>query len=130
MIAAAPGHIALFNQNGHYSHSKPVLAWDDQGTALILDEKRGMLRPARDYSNFDRVTEDDENTTVTAVPGDGWQFEYTDDNGETFRAPVVAWSIDATGWAIPLAADHDDGYGSPEAAGNFHRLVGPDEADQ
>lgn len=130
MIAANPGHIALFNDNnGSYNHSKPVVAWDDNGAALILDEKLGALRPARDFTNFVRVTEDDTLPTVAAVPGSGWQFEYTDDEGDTFHAPVVAWAIDTKGYAQPIAADCQLGFGMPEAAGNLHRLVHPGEPE-
>lgn len=130
MIAANPGHIALFkDDNGHHSHSKPVLAWDTNGAALVLDEKHGTLRPARDFANFNRVTEDDTLPTVAAIPGGGWEFEYADDEGDTFRAPVVAWAIDIKGYAQPISADYQLAYGMPEAAQNLHRLVAPDEAE-
>lgn len=129
MIAANPGHIALFNHSdGTHSHSKPV-AWDANGTALVLDEKHGALRAARDYTNFVRVTEDDTPPTVAAVPGGDWQFEYTDGEGGTFRAPVVAWAIDAKGWAHPIGADQEGGYGMPEESSNFRRLVHPGEPE-
>lgn len=130
MIPANPGHRARFNHDdGTHSHSKPVLAWDANGAALVLDEKHGGLRPARDFTNFNRVTEDNENVTVTAVPGGGWQFEYADDEGGTFRAPVVAWAIDSQGWAHPIGADQEGGYGMPEEASNFRRLVEPGETE-
>jgi hypothetical protein len=131
MIPANRDWVAVFNDDhGRHSHSKPVIAWDAEGAALVLDEKRGALRPARDMANFDRVTETDDLSTVAAIPGGGWQFEYTDDDGSTFRAPVVAWAIDTQGWAHPISADQQGGYGMPGQSSNFHRLMEPDEAER
>lgn len=130
MIPANRGWVAVFENDDRPNHTKPVVAWDDNGAALILDEKLGALRPARDFTNFLRVVEDDDTPTVAAVPGGGWMIEYTDDSepGGTFRAPVVAWAVDAKGWATPLGADQGGGYAEPVGGANFHRLIAPDEA--
>lgn len=121
MIPANRGWVVYFEEG----HTKPVAAWGDNGTALILDEKRGGLRPARDFSNFVRVAEADTLPAVAAIPGGGWQFEYAEDDGSTSRSPVIGWAVDANGWATPIAADLEGGYGEPEDATNFVRLIPP-----
>ena len=52
MIPANRGWVAVFENDDRPNHTKPVVAWDDNGAALILDEKLGALRPARDFTNF------------------------------------------------------------------------------
>lgn len=82
----------------------PVVAWSDEGEALVVDSRRGTLRPARTLTGFTAVTEDDE-SIVTAVPGGGWMMRYIAEDGSTWVEPVVAWAVDRRGYADALATD-------------------------
>lgn len=128
MIRANPGWTAYFTQEHGQHSTKPVEAWDNSGAAMVVDSKRGGLRRAADYTNFREVARDDGVTAIAAVPGGGWEFEYTNDDGTTFRDPVVAWAIDSTGWGHPLAADHT-GFAYPEEGDNAHLIPPGDQGN-
>lgn len=86
-----------------YWTSKPVIAWDDEGRALISNG-RGQLVPAIGYDSF-RHVEEDASGYVAAIPGGGWQLAWKQDDGTEFLDPVVAWVINRDGWARAVSVD-------------------------
>jgi hypothetical protein len=58
MIPAEKMYAALFSQAPFADNESvrfPVIAWDDKGYALIVDDKGGKLVIARDLRGFERV---------------------------------------------------------------------------
>ncbi|MFD5542730.1 hypothetical protein ACFWIJ_34160 [Streptomyces sp. NPDC127079] len=55
-----------------------VEAWDPAtGTALVVDPKRGAMRPVTDYEDFSHLEKADQ--VVAAVPGGGWRAHWKDE---------------------------------------------------
>lgn len=113
------------HQSGDYTYlsDKPVIAWDDDGNALVVDEKAGKLRAANSYANFDSVTPVAA-PVIAAIPAHGWIAEFKDDSGGTFKSPLVAWAVRADGTLEPVHVDSDGLSDDPTAVGNFIRLRG------
>lgn len=76
----------------------PVVAWSDDGQALVVDRKGGGLRVAATVAGFVRLVH---KTEVTIVPGGGWMGDFDDDITRT-TMPVVAWRIEDDGDGRPL----------------------------
>jgi hypothetical protein len=51
MVKADLGFTATYKGADGRTHTMDVVAWDDNGYALVLDGKRGQLVPAREYSS-------------------------------------------------------------------------------
>lgn len=55
-----------------------VEAWDPAtGTALVVDPKRGAMRPVTDYEDFSHLEKADQ--VVAAVSGGGWRAHWKDE---------------------------------------------------
>ena len=133
MIPAESGaHVARYihrkdDTPGACFSTKPVVAWDDHGAAMVLDTRRGCLVQADSYTNFDAVVSADSTSIVGAIPGGGWRAEYRQDDGSTLSTPVVAWNVRADGGLDPICVDPDGLTGDPTDDTNFVRLYLPDE---
>ena len=129
MIPATQPYEARYRHEGngkqHFS-TKPVIAWDDDGAALVPDEKTGRLREASSYSNFAGLAPADAPVIGTA-PGGGWYAEHRTDNGDVDSIPVLAWLVRADGSLTPTIADSDGYTDDPTTASNFIRLYQPAE---
>jgi hypothetical protein len=107
--------------------TKPVIAWGDDGAALVADMKTGRLRDADSWSNFAGLRKADV-PVVGVIPGEGWRAEAKTDTGDTDSRPILAWTLDAEGACTPLVAD-SDGYTEDATGGeNFIRIHHADEA--
>ncbi|WP_455359991.1 hypothetical protein [Streptomyces sp. SYSU K21746] len=129
MIPASHPYEARYRHDGHvrpYVTTKPVIAWGDDGVALVADEKTGRLREASSYSNFSGVAPADAEV-VGAVPGGTWRAEFSTDEEGTVSWPVLAWLVRSDGECSPVYADRDGLTDSPLAVGNFVRLYQPEE---
>lgn len=93
------GHItACFTtlKEGHRLHEYlRVVAWDDDGNALVPDADSGRLVVARNQPGFNGLegVETDSKTPVALIPGGGWIA----DHGDGYTAPVVAWGVSGDG---------------------------------
>jgi hypothetical protein len=127
MIPANGSHYVQFEKNGKgYSPSLPVIAWDDDGFPLVIN--RGMLRRAYDLGSVARIQQDHV-PVVGAVPGGGWLIDCTDDEGNSWTTPILAWTVHADGTATPLTSD-SDGVTSDATEGlASHRIYHPDATD-
>lgn len=94
----AHGHLAWFGD----TKCLPVVAWDDDGHALVSDGKGALVR-ASSFSDFDRV-EGTSGVEEHAIPGGGWFAEYRIPGQIRRKAPVVAWQINELGFGVPLVA--------------------------
>lgn len=123
MIKADSGHVAVF-KTAHGRHTEDILAWDDEGHALVLD-KKGQLIRARSYNNFEQV-EQAKDPYVTTVPGQGWLVEVTEPDGKTWSHPVIAFAFDKDGYGTVICGASD---GSVEVEqsldGETRKLIPP-----
>ncbi|MDX3235682.1 hypothetical protein PV392_08275 [Streptomyces sp. ME03-5709C] len=127
----APYEASYRHENGGrpYLTSKPVIAWDNDGTALVPDEKTGRLRAADSYSNFAGVAPA-KVPAVGILPGGTWRAEFRDDDGGVVSNPVLAWLVHADGSCVPTVADADGYADDPTTASNFVRLFQPEEEQE
>jgi hypothetical protein len=106
-----------------YISNKPVIAWDDDGAALVADAKTGRLVEASSYSNFIRVAPT-EPAVVGVIPGGDWRAEFEGGEDSGF-APVLAWLVTADGSCAPVCSDSDGSSFDPTDVGNFVRVANP-----
>lgn len=114
MIPASPGYSASFHKTDkHMPHDLPVVAWDNDGNALVVDEAEGHLVPANRFSNFDGLTYD-ANHHIGLIPATGWKIRWPkhEHQPEDITDPLIGWAIRADGTGVPLAADNN-GYIEP-----------------
>ncbi|MGW9211790.1 hypothetical protein ACWGR4_33065 [Embleya sp. NPDC055664] len=119
--------LQYFNQTGwlafftgietEIGRQRNVEGWDpNSGTALVVDTKRGALRPVTDYEDFSHL--EPANRVVAAVPGGGWRAHWNDEGpGKTpLTEQVLAWLVTSNGRATPITMDAhghvDDAYGA------------------
>ncbi|MEQ7008352.1 hypothetical protein ABN028_19445 [Actinopolymorpha sp. B17G11] len=115
MIPAPPGRYVA-----HYMHpdqdgdrTKPVLAFSDDGDALVLDEMQGRLVPAasafvRHEFRFVREATGSSRPLVAIAPAGGWMVQYTDkSDGEKWATPLAGWGLTPAGDVVPLETDAD-----------------------
>jgi hypothetical protein len=130
MIPATARYEARYRHenNGHaYFTTKPVVAWGDDGAALVADMKTGRLRDADSWSNFAGLAKGDV-PLVGAIAGAGWRAETRTDTGDTDSRPILAWTLDVEGTCTPLVADAD-GYAEDATGGEgFIRIYHSSEA--
>lgn len=107
MIPAAQPHTACYKHQGekHAYSYKPVIAWDGDGAALVVDEKSGRLRRASNWPNLHSVGPVVLPPVVAALPADGWRAVYREDDGTESEDPVFAWMVRAGGWVFPVVVD-------------------------
>ncbi|NJP73194.1 hypothetical protein [Streptomyces sp. C1-2] len=128
--ATRPAYVARYrhrheaSDTTHFS-TKPVVAWDDNRRALVVDEKSGRLVDADSYSNFAGVMESRGTQYIGALPGDGWLAEYRGEDGGTFTFSVVAWNVKSDGDLEPICVDRDGFASNPTEDQNFQRLYHP-----
>ncbi len=79
-------------------HRHAVEAWGADGLALIVDDRRGQLVPARDQPGFRELVE--VSRVVAAVPAaPGWSVQADD---SSWDAPVALWIVDQHGIVAPV----------------------------
>lgn len=86
-----------------YITSEPVVAWSDDGDALVVDHGSGCLRPANQSKGFAGLNSD-EGSVVAVLPGGGWLMHFTDEDG-SWTEPVVGWTVTANGVVEALSTD-------------------------
>ncbi|MFI6530170.1 hypothetical protein [Streptomyces uncialis] len=127
MIPAQHPYEARYKQeeNGRTVHSsKPVIAWDDEGQALVVDERSGRLVPANNGRTFTGLSEGG-HPVVAAIPGGGWSARYKNSDGTFLVDPLVAWTVRSDGTLIPVDTDTTGLCDDATAMGNFDGLVAP-----
>jgi hypothetical protein len=107
----------------HYT-TKPVIAWDDDGHALVAGD-RTLVR-ADSWTNFADLCEGTAKV-IAAFPGGDWKAEFRNDDGSVFSCPITAWVVKDDGDCTPLHADGEGWCDNPSEAGNFVRLYHPDD---
>ncbi|WAE70649.1 hypothetical protein OUQ49_33345 (plasmid) [Streptomyces cavourensis] len=104
--------------------SKPVIAWDDEGQALVVDERSGRLVPANNGRTFTGLSEGG-HPVVGAIPGGGWSVRFKNDDGTFTEDPLVAWTVRSDGTLTPIDTDSEGECQPSTAISNFEGLVAP-----
>lgn len=119
----AEGYIAHFKDESTGGHtSEHVVAWDEEGYALIVSPKAGRLVRASDQLGFERLDTNLHGSHL--VPGGGWMAT-TGKGTESRTVAVVAWRIGPEGYGEPLFLDDDDFGVTPLT--DWHRVWHPDQ---
>lgn len=124
MIPATQPYVARYSytatdKNGDKQDkvaSRSVVAWDNDGRALVADD-RGSLVPAVALAGFQYVEEDDDRRVVGVIPGAGWQMVWQLGTPDQYVEPVLCWLAYANGDVKPAGVD-EDGYS--ETVDEFH----------
>jgi hypothetical protein len=119
-------HVHFLTTDGKPSISKPVVAWGDDGAPLVAG-KKGLIN-AHDYGRVGQVGQTTAGV-VGAVPGGGWLIDCTDDEGNTWTVPILAWTIHADGSATALTTDADGLTGDATEGLEKYRIYHPDATD-
>ncbi|WP_244297671.1 hypothetical protein [Streptomyces griseoflavus] len=102
-----------------------VEGWDQAtGTALVVDSKRGALRPVTDYEDFSHLEKAEH--VVAAVPGGGWRVHWADEGpgGTPLTEQVLAWLITSQGRSTAIMVD---AHGHVEDADGADAFIPPGE---
>ncbi|MDV5147205.1 hypothetical protein R1T08_24265 [Streptomyces sp. SBC-4] len=121
-LPSPTGWIAIFKPY----REEPVVGWDEHGCAQIVDSSSGRrLRidelPGHDFCDLERA----EPAFITALPADGWQAVFADEEGRAQHVPLLAWFFTSTGQTKPVIADADGSAIDPRELGNFVQVWHP-----
>jgi hypothetical protein len=120
------GWTAIFNgTDTEIGRMVRVEGWDQAtGTALVVDPKRGALRPVTDYEDFSHLERADQ--VVAAAPGGGWRVHWKDEGpgGTPLTEQVLAWLITSRGRATTITVDAQ---GHVEDADSADAFIAPGE---
>jgi hypothetical protein len=129
MIPADGTHYVHFRlPDGNPGLPSPVVAWDEDGSPLVVG-KWGLVR-ASDAGRgaVARIKRDNE-PVVGAVPGGGWLIDCTDDEGNTWTTPILAWTVHADATTTPLTSDSDGLTGDATEGLSSYRIYHPAMTD-
>lgn len=109
MIPTVTTYKAIYREpkadGGFYNYARDVEAWDDDGNALVVDEKAGKLVPANDRVGFYELQFTD-GRYITALPADGWVAKFhTDKPEESFTEPLLCWLVEQDGTIAACSID-------------------------
>lgn len=126
MIPETNGTMAVFAIGGasatkYREWHVPVIAWDEDGCALVADDHSGRLVRAADQDGF--MDLDSGPKAVALIPGDGWSVSFAQ---EWEDLPVVAWELRADGRVRPLVVTDGDGAEPAEEVAPVRRVYRPD----
>ncbi|QBS45877.1 hypothetical protein DMB37_15400 [Nocardia sp. CS682] len=89
------------------------------GTALVVDPKRGALRPVTEFEDFTRLEKADQ--VVAALPGGGWRVhpKMEGAQGTSHTEQVLAWLITSQGKATAITIDSSGYVSDADSADTF-----------
>ncbi|MEV4041485.1 hypothetical protein [Streptomyces sp. NPDC049744] len=130
MIPSHDQYVARFRHDqpgGRPWHStRPVLAWDDEGEALVADENAGRLVRASSLPRFAGL-EEARGPIVAAIPANGWVAIFREEDGALTPDPIVGWAVDRSGAVHPIGMGRNGSVEYPTDIGNFVQLLAPGE---
>jgi hypothetical protein len=106
---------------------EPVVGWDENGVALVVDTTTGRRATIHDLDGHDFEALDTvDDPIVAALPAAGWTLAWSDGTTE----PVVGFAVQNDGYALPLVTNAG-GYALPYTACEgepIPKLVPPEAA--
>jgi hypothetical protein len=99
----AYGVVAAYERGGVHRYV-PVIAWDDEGTPLVMDLDGSGLVDAVGAKHGSFVALEDEPVPFGVLPGGGWTATIPDHDG-TRVEPVVGWVVYEDGSVDALVVD-------------------------
>lgn len=124
MIPAKDGHVAIYNRGTTGVHTRPIVAWNNDGEPLVVGDQ-GLVT-AWSLAGYNSVSETPAPVPVTAVPGGGWLIDCVDDDGNTWTDAIVAWVVHSDGSLVPLGTDQHGVTGDATEGLADYRLYHPD----
>jgi hypothetical protein len=106
--------------------TRPVIRWDADGDAMVVDEHAGRLVPATSLPDFRYLTEE-ESPVVGALPPQGWRLGFGQDDGTEIVEDLIGWAVHNTGVITPIVAGEWN-QGTPmfhDTVDNELRLIPP-----
>lgn len=92
------GWVAYYDPSVAPPTQRVVEAWNADGVALVVDDRRGQLVPARDQPGFRELLP--ASRIIAAVPAaPGWSVQADD---SSWDAPVALWIVDQNGMVLPV----------------------------
>lgn len=134
LIPAPSGTTARFKHehdgNTHFSE-RPVIAFDDDGNALIHDGRRSRdLIPARCLGNYAGLSAEPSGVCYTGlIPAGSWRIEFTGGDGSKWSEPLVGWALQSDGSIVPLCAYADGLVDSLDHYEGEYRVYHPDSEE-
>jgi hypothetical protein len=113
LIPAPAGIVARYRHEDdgrvHFTE-KAVIAFDDDGYALVISDKTGQsagrLVRADTYRNFSSLSDNPEYADyMTLIPAGGWRVELTGKDGSRWSEPLVGWALNTDGTVVSLSTD-------------------------
>jgi hypothetical protein len=132
LIPAPPGIVARFKiQDGDRTDhdEKPVIAFDNDGMALVLDERQGFLTRAKSFQNFAGLSHAGHSDYTTLIPAGGWRVEYTDTDGSKSSEPLTGWALKSNGDVVALTTDATGYVDDLQQYGGEFRIYHPDATE-
>jgi hypothetical protein len=111
----------------NHTYLEPVLAWNDNGDALILG-RFGLVEADSD-DRFVRLEWSDP-TPVACVAGQGWRARLTYGDGSRFDVPVLQWVTFSDREATAYIADGDGNAIPIYDAAKHYETYHPDEREE
>src|ERR1044072_4854978 len=131
--------------DGNPGLPSPVVAWDEDGSPLVVGKwglvrasdagrgagarlKRGNEPVAGAVAGGGRTTREN-GPWGWAGPGGGWLIDCTDDEGNTWTPPILAWTVHADATTTPLTSDSDGLTGDATEGLSSYRIYHPAMTD-
>ncbi len=83
---------------------RPVVAFGDDGDALVIGNRHEGIVRARSMQDFGGV-EPSPPPVVAAVGGAGWRVRRQPEGGDPVTEQVVVWLVHADGAVVPVTCD-------------------------
>ncbi|MBO0844571.1 MAG: hypothetical protein J2P22_04050 [Nocardioides sp.] len=110
----------------HPRFTRPVIAWDDDGTPLVNGRRRLVRADNFDgYAGLVGGEFYDEERYIGLIPGGGWTVTYSIKDGPD-TTPLVAWGLTESGELVPLDVDCNGYAENVRNVSNFARLTPPE----
>jgi hypothetical protein len=127
MIPAPAGLVAKYKGA---DDTKPVLAFDDEGRAMVLGD-RGLVYADGYYGReLDHISDYHSDPTLAGlIPAGGWRIEHTGQDGAKWSQPLVGWGLRVDGTVVPLDTDDGGNVDSLAEVGGTWRVYHPDATE-
>lgn len=98
----------MFSDDKGRQWREPVVKFDENGTAMVLQHADGVLTPASKQRGFVEIAH--VTTHVFVIPAEpGWEVFGHGEDGSEWSDPVIAWGINDAGFGVPIFPDREAG---------------------
>ncbi|MGW5121635.1 hypothetical protein ACWEQ8_40330 [Streptomyces noursei] len=85
----------------------PVVGWDEEGYPLVLDERAGRLKRAKDVERYLTVYHTGPEATVIGLmpAAPGWRVVRRLSDGTIHAEHIAGWLVHSSGYAQPMVGE-------------------------